>query len=83
MRASGGPFGGSTMGGGMGLFGGAMGLLWMGLLVLVPLAILYGLASRSRPASADPLALLRERFARGELTADEFDRRRERLERDR
>ena len=45
----GGGYGGGMMGGGWGLFGGAMGLwglLWMGLLVAVPLYVAYALLNR-------------------------------------
>ncbi|QCC52434.1 SHOCT domain-containing protein [Halapricum salinum] len=77
--------GGGMMGGGGGLFGGAMGLwglLWMGLLVAVPAYLLYTFVSRDRDRWADsPRAVLRERYARGELSDEEFDRRRERLDR--
>jgi putative membrane protein len=81
----GGSYGGGMMGGGWGLFGGAMGLwglLWMGLLFAVPLYILYALLNRgSGENDEQPLSVLRERYARGELSDDEFDRRRTQLER--
>ncbi|MFC6993760.1 SHOCT domain-containing protein [Haladaptatus sp. GCM10025707] len=83
--AMGGSTGGSMMGGGWGLFGGAMslwGLLWMGLLIAVPLYLVFALAGRDgdRPDER-PLSVLRERYARGELSDDEFERRREQLKR--
>ncbi|WP_335999352.1 SHOCT domain-containing protein [Halorientalis halophila] len=81
----GGSYGGGMMGGGWGLFGGAMGLwglLWMGLLVAVPLYLVYALFNRGSDGNEEqPLSVLRERYARGELSDDEFDRRREQLER--
>jgi len=78
--------GGGMMGGGTGgLFGGTMGLwglLWMGLLVAVPAYLLYTFVSRDRDGRGDPpRAVLRERYARGDLSDEEFDRRRERLDR--
>jgi len=80
-----GSYGGGGMMGGGGLFGGTMGLwgfLWMGLLVAVPAYLLYTFVSRDRDSGADsPRAVLRERYARGELSDEEFDRRRERLDR--
>ena len=83
--AHGGGNGGGTMGGGWGLFGGTMGLwglLWMGLLILLPLYLVLTLASRGGDGTDEPpLAVLRERYARGELSDDEFERRREQLER--
>ena len=81
----GGSYGGGMMGGGWGLFGGAMGLwglLWMGLLIAVPLYIGYALLNRGSDGNdAQSLSVLRERYARGELSDDEFDRRRKQLER--
>jgi len=80
--------GGTTSGGmmgGWGLFGGAMGLwglLWMGLLVAVPLALGYALLGReSGDTDEQPLSVLRERYARGDLSDEEYERRRDRLER--
>lgn len=76
---------GGMMGGGWGLFGGAMGLwglLWMGLLLGVPLYLAYSLLGRGSDEGDDqPVSVLRERYARGELSDDEFERRREQLER--
>ena len=76
------------MGGGALGFGGLAGLFWMGLLVAVPLLIVYALAtggSDGRPAARDArdpddaLSVLRERYARGDLSEEEFERRRDRL----
>lgn len=76
---------GGGSGGGWGLFGGAMwlwGLLWMGLFIAVPLYIVYVLLDRDSGGNeAQSLSVLRERYARGELSDDEFERRREQLER--
>lgn len=76
---------GGMIGGGWGLFGGSMGvwgLLWAGLLIVVPVYLLYAFVSRGRDGRADrPRSTLRERYARGELSDEEFDRRRERLDR--
>ncbi|WP_129115932.1 SHOCT domain-containing protein [Halegenticoccus tardaugens] len=81
----GGSYGGGMMGGGWGLFSGAMGLwglLWMGLLIAVPLYLVYALLNRrSGGNNEQSLSVLRERYARGELSDDEFDRRRKQLER--
>lgn len=82
--ASGG-YGGGMMGGGWGLLGGAMGLwglLWMGLLIAVPLYLVSSLLDRSADdTESRSLSILRERYARGELTDEEFERHRDRLER--
>lgn len=73
--------GGGMMGyGGFGMFGGGM-FLWPLLLVAV-VGILY-YATRNREESESPdsaLATLRERYARGELSDEEFEERRQRLE---
>ena len=81
---------GTMGGGGWGLFGGTMGLwglLWMGLLIAVPLAVAYSLLTRGADASGErpsgdaerPRSLLRERYARGEIDEEEFQRRRKQL----
>jgi len=79
----GGSYGGGMMGGGWGLFGGAMGLwglLWMGILIAVPLYLVFALAGRNGDRSDErPLSVLRERYARGELSDEEFERRRDHL----
>ena len=78
----GGSYGGGEMmgGSGWGLFGGAMGiwgLLWMGLPIAILLYIGYTLLKQeSTKTDEQPLSVLRERYARGELSADEFERRR-------
>nr|WP_328767017.1 SHOCT domain-containing protein [Halomicroarcula nitratireducens] len=76
--------GGGMMGSDWGLVGGAMGLwglFWMGLL-LVPLYLLVALGRRREDGTRErPLSILRERYARGDLSEDEFERRREQLER--
>jgi putative membrane protein len=73
----GGMMSGGTMGsGGWGLFG----VLWMLLLLAVPAYLVYVLVTRGADGRGDrPLAILRERYARGELTDEEFEQRRARL----
>lgn len=76
---------GSMMSGGWGLFGGAMGLwglLWMGLLIGVPLYLVFTLANRDGDETTDhPQAVLRERYAGGDISEEEFERQREQLDR--
>lgn len=73
------------MGGGWDLFGGIMalwGLLWMGLLIALPLYIVYALLDRGSGGNEEQsLSVLRERYARGELSDDAFERRRKQPER--
>lgn len=87
----GGGYGGGMMGGGItggtmgGAFGGTMGLvgfLWMALLVAIPLYLGYVLLRRETgDADAGAQAVLRERYARGDLSDEEFERRRAVIER--
>ncbi|MFC6837827.1 SHOCT domain-containing protein [Halomarina ordinaria] len=59
-----------------------LGLLWMALLVALPAYLVYWLATRSRTdgrAEDRALAVLQERYARGDIDDEEFDRRRARL----
>lgn len=81
----GGSYEGMIGGSGWGLFGGVMGLwglLWMGLLIAIPLYIVYALLNRESTGNDEQaLSVLRERYARGELSEEEFDRRRDKLER--
>jgi putative membrane protein len=83
-HGSGGHGGGMMGGGGWGLFGGGMGLwglLWMGLLIAVPLYLVSSLLNSDAGEDDNrPLSVLRERYARGEISDDEFERRRKRLE---
>lgn len=78
--------GGGMMGGGW-LFDGGMGLwtlVWLGLILAVPLAIIYRLRERASQGNGTRAeTVLRERYARGELTDDEFEQRRRQLERSR
>lgn len=68
----------SGWGWGMMLFG----LLWMALLIALPIYAVYWLTTRSSPdgyTEDSALAVLQERYARGEIDDEEFDRRRTRL----
>ncbi|WP_336022694.1 SHOCT domain-containing protein [Halobellus salinisoli] len=67
-----------SWGWGMMLFG----LLWMALLVALPIYLVYWLATRSQTdgrTEDSALAVLQERYARGEIDDEEFDHRRARL----
>ncbi|MFC3959489.1 SHOCT domain-containing protein [Halovivax cerinus] len=78
----GGSYDGGMMGGGWGLFGGTMGLLWMGLLVAAVLYVGSSLLSLGSGRTDErSLSVLRDRYARGDLSEEEYERRRERLER--
>lgn len=59
-----------------------IGLLWMALLIALPVYIVYWLTTRSPsdgPTEDSALAVLQERYARGEIDDEEFERRRARL----
>lgn len=82
----GGMMGGGVTGGGMGgVFGGTMGLLgilWMALLVAIPLYLGYVLLRReSGDGDTGAIDVLRDRYARGDLSEEEFERRRAVIER--
>lgn len=75
---------------GMGGFGGIMMILFWGLIIVgVVLVIKYftaGQATGGRVSSpyeihSDPLQILRERYARGEIDTEEFEERKKILER--
>ena len=58
------------------------GLLWMALFIGLPVYSIYWLATRSQTdghAEDSALAVLQERYARGKIDDEEFDRRRARL----
>ena len=88
--------GGMMDGGSGGLMGGGLlggGLLWLFVLLAIPVAV-YALTSSGRgrkqerhagttPSTDRPEAILRERYARGELSEEEYERRRDRLRRER
>lgn len=75
VAAQGGMMGGGYAGGmGGGFFGGGM-LLWPLLLIGLLLALVYGVGQRDE-ATDRALTELRARYARGELSDDEFESRR-------
>lgn len=55
----------------------AGGLVWIGFLAVV--AAIAWAAIRPRRESADPLDLLKERYARGQITHEEFEQTRKDL----
>ncbi|MCD2201096.1 MULTISPECIES: SHOCT domain-containing protein [unclassified Halobacterium] len=58
------------------------GLLWVALLIGLPVYLVYWLGTRSQSDGTtedSALAVLQERYARGEIDDEEFDRRRARL----
>ncbi|WP_435119988.1 SHOCT domain-containing protein [Halolamina sp. C58] len=84
--AHGGGYGGGMMGGGWGGMGGLGGfgmLLWLLLLIGLVLALVYGVGRGNGSEREDTaLAELRERYARGELSDEEFESRRATLSRE-
>lgn len=71
----GGGWGGMGGLGGLGLFGGGM-FLWPLLLIGLVLAVVYGVGNRGRTDQPDRvLTELRERYARGDLSDEEFEAR--------
>jgi putative membrane protein len=69
---------------GMGWFGGIfMFLFWLVVIVAIVLAIRYlttGKVSPSERAQSDPLKILQERYARGEIDTEEYEERKKALQ---
>ncbi|GMQ76941.1 MAG: SHOCT domain-containing protein [Gammaproteobacteria bacterium] len=69
---------------GMGLFGGVFMILFWGLIIVAIVVLVKWLLGRSRPGSAPDrdtaLAILQNRYARGEIEADEFEQAKRRLQ---
>jgi putative membrane protein len=62
------------MGGNMMWGGGWFGLIFLAVLLVVGLAVAFAIARRpSAPSGDDAHEILRRRFARGEMTAEEFE----------
>lgn len=70
--------------GGWGWMGGAMWVFWI-LLIVVVVVLVKALAGGGPDASTErhetPLEILKARYARGEISEEEFHRRRDELER--
>jgi putative membrane protein len=71
-------------GGGWGMYGGLPMLLWWGLVIVAIVLVVRWLFARGTtggpPAQDSALTILRERYARGEISKEEFDARRRDLE---
>jgi len=67
-----------------GMYGGLPMLLWWGLVIAAIVLVVRWLITRGTPggppAQDSALAILRERYARGEIGKEEFDARRRDLE---
>lgn len=78
-----GEYGSGMMGGGWGAFGGWM-FFWPLLLLGLVALVVYWAGSQGRVDGGKPpdrpLAELRERYARGEISDEEFEQRRRRLQ---
>lgn len=78
---SGGQYYGHMFGGGMGVFGvGVMVVFWGGVIVLSVLAVRWITESDVRSGNNNALNILRERLAKGEIDIGEFEERRKALE---
>lgn len=77
-----GGYGQMFWGGGYGMFGGLMMLVFWGVVIaLIVLAVRWFSQDRNDTGpKADAMDILRERFARGEIDEEEFERRRKTLE---
>jgi putative membrane protein len=62
------------MGGNMMWGGGWFGLIFLAVILVVGLAVAFAIARRpAAPSGDDAHEILRRRFARGEITAEEFE----------
>jgi putative membrane protein len=62
------------MGGNMMWGGGWFGLIFLAVMLVVGLAVAFAIARRpTAPSGDDAHEMLRRRFARGEMTAEEFE----------
>lgn len=67
--------------GGHGLLGGLMMLVFWGLIIGLIVLGVRGFSGRSdAPSNSSALDILKERYARGEIEEDEFERRKAKLE---
>lgn len=75
-------YGHMAWGGGYGMFGGLMMLVFWGVVIaLIVVAVRwYGSQSPQRGKTVDPVDILKARFAKGELEEDEFLKRKAALE---
>lgn len=72
---------GHMWGGGHWIFGGLMMVVFWGLIIGLIVLAVRGFSSRSDSAGPpNPLDILRERYARGEIDDDEYERRKAKLE---
>ena len=74
-------YGHMMWGGGYGLFGGLMMLVFWGVIIaFIVLAIRWYTDNQKVPSKSDAMNILRERFAKGEIDAEEFETRKKALE---
>ncbi|MGJ5619077.1 SHOCT domain-containing protein [Sulfitobacter sp. MF3-043] len=67
--------------GGYGMFGGLMMVVFWGLIIgLIVLAVRSFLGRSDSPASQSAMDILKERYARGEIDDEEFERRKAKIE---
>ncbi|MSU91167.1 hypothetical protein GE300_16380 [Rhodobacteraceae bacterium 2CG4] len=67
-------------GGGFGMFGGLMMLLFWGAIIALIVFAVRGFSSGSGPGSkSDAAEILRERYAKGEIDDEEYERRKAKL----
>jgi putative membrane protein len=67
-------------GGGHGWWGGFGMLLFWGLIIAVAVFAVRALTDKRQGDMRDPIEILRERYARGEIDEDEFRRRKQELQ---
>ena len=74
-------FGHMMGGGGFGMFGGLMMLLFWGAIIALIVFAVRGFSAGSRPGGkSNAEDILRERYARGEIDEEEYERRKAKLD---
>lgn len=72
---------GHMWGGGYGMFGGLMMVVFWALIIgLIVLAVRKSSGQSDATSRKSPLDILRERYAKGEINEDEYERRKAKLE---
>ncbi|WP_439117798.1 SHOCT domain-containing protein [Nereida ignava] len=63
---------GHMLGGGYGMFGGLMMLVFWGVIIALIIVVVRSFSNKSETKAQDPDSILKERFARGEIDEDEY-----------
>jgi putative membrane protein len=71
---------GHMWGGGYGMLGGLMMLVFWGVIIALIIVVVRSFSNKSEKMEQDPTSILKERFARGEIDEDEYRKRKATLD---